>query len=57
MSLVTSYQTFWGNALQGIFITWKHDRSTVTDSTVLTSAVMQAVVDVNMYALTKDHDS
>ena len=57
MSLVTSYQTFWGNALQGIFITWKHDRSTVTDATVLTSAVMQAVVDVNMYALTKDHDS
>ena len=57
MSLVTSYQTFWGNALQGIYINWKHDRSTVTDRTVLTSAVMQAVIDVNMYALTKAEDS
>ena len=57
MSLVTSYQTFWGNALQGIYINWKHDRSTVPDRTVLTSAVMQAVIDVNMYALTKAEDS
>ena len=57
MSLVTSYQTYWGNALQGIWINWKHDRSTVTDASVLTSAVMQAVIDVNMYALTKNEDS
>ena len=54
MSLVTSYQTFWGNALQGIYINWKHDKSTTS---VLTSAVMQAVIDVNMYALTKAEDS
>ena len=57
MSLVTSYQTFWGNALQGIYITWKHDRSTVTDATVLTSAELTAEIDVNMYALTKDQDT
>ena len=57
MSLVTSYQTFWGNALQGIYINWKHDISSVSDKTVLTSAVMQAVIDVNMYALTKAEDS
>ena len=57
MSLVTSYQTYWGNALQGIWINWKHDRSTVSDASVLTSAVMQAVIDVNMYALTKNEDS
>ena len=57
MSLVTSYQTFWGNALQGVYITWIHNQADVANLSDLSTAELKAKIEVNMYALTAAEDS
>lgn len=48
MSNDSSFQTFWGNALLGIYATWTHQ---ATDTTTPTAEDKLAVTfDINLYA-------
>ena len=51
MSYVTSFTSYWGNALQGIYITWTPEAFTVPAGTITASTTkMTMEFDIRMYS-------
>ena len=51
----TSYDTFWGNAIQGFYINWEHTAK--KDGIVTDTSEMKFTVDLRLYSVASIFDT